>query len=83
MLERVTALLRARLRAQPHGSGLPVAALMLQGLISGVLCGLVSDALPPFAYGVFALSLCGALAALPLLGEFAGLLAADEADSRR
>ena len=80
MLERVLALLRARLRAQPHGSGLPVAALMLQGLISGVLCGLVSDALPPFAYGVFALALCGALAALPLLGEFAGLLAADEAD---
>ena len=80
MLERVLALLRARLRAQPHGSGLPVAALMLQGLISGVLCGLVSDGLPPFAYGIFALSLCGALAALPLLGEFAGLLAADEAD---
>jgi hypothetical protein len=80
MLERVLALLRARLCAQPHGSGLPVAALMLQGLISGVLCGLVSDGLPPFAYGIFALSLCGALAALPLLGEFAGLLAAGEAD---
>jgi hypothetical protein len=77
---RVLALLRARLAAQPEGRALPVSALVLQALIASVLCGLVRDLLPPFAYGIFALTLTGALVALPLLGEFASLLGPDEAD---
>ena len=80
MWQRVVALLRARIGAQREGASFPVAALMMQGFIAAVLCGLVRGSLPPFAYGVFALSVCGALVALPLLGELSGLLTADEAD---
>lgn len=80
MSARVLALLRARIRAQREGSSFPVAALMMQGVIAALLCGLVADQLPPFAYGVFALSVCGALVAIPLLGELSELLTADEAD---
>jgi len=80
MWRRVMALLRARIGAQREGASFPVAALAMQGFIAAVLCGLVRDSLPPFAYGVFALSVCGALVSLPLLGELSGLLTADEAD---
>ncbi len=44
-----------------------------------MVCGLVRDALPPFAYGLVALTLSAALLAIPLLGELAWLLRADEA----
>ncbi len=80
MWARVATLLRARLAAQREGSSFPVAALMIQGVIAALLCGLVADQLPPFAYGVFALSVCGALVAIPLLGELSSLLTADEAE---
>lgn len=77
---RVSALLRARLAAQREGASLPIAALLMQAFVAGVLCGLVRGDLPPFAYGVFALAISGALVAVPLLGELSGLLTADEAD---
>ena len=80
MWNRVRALLSARLGAQREGATFPVAALMMQGFITAVLCGLVRDGLPPFAYGIFALTVCGALVSVPLLGELSGLLTADEAD---
>jgi hypothetical protein len=80
MSARVLALLRARIRAQREGSSFPVGALMMQGVVTVLLCGLVADQLPPFAYGVFALSVCAALVAIPLLGELSSLLTADEAD---
>lgn len=44
-----------------------------------MVCALVRDALPPFAYGLVALTLSGALVAIPLLGELAWLLRSDEA----
>jgi len=78
---RVLRLIRVRLAAQREGQGLPIAAWMMQGLIAGVLCGLVRDATPPFAYGIAALSIAGALVAVPLLGELSGLLLRDEAES--
>ena len=77
---RVLALLRARLASGPQG-GLPVAAWLAQGVIIGVFCALVRDHLPPFAYGVFALSLSAAFLALPLLGELGWLLRRDEAEA--
>ncbi len=80
MLERVLILLRARLSAYAGLDRAPVAALMLQALIAAVMCGLVRGELPPFAYGLFALTLSGALVAIPLLGELSRLLVADEAD---
>jgi hypothetical protein len=79
VLRRTLILLAARLGAGPRGS-LPVAALVLQGGISAALCALVADALPPFAYALFALSLSAALLAIPLLGELGWLLRSDEAE---
>ena len=81
MWGRVLCLVRARLAAQHPGAGLPVAAWMMQGMIAAVLCGLVRDSTPPFAYGIVALSIAGALVAVPLLGELSGLLVTDEASS--
>ncbi len=80
MLERVLLLLRARLSAYAGLDRAPVAALLLQAVVTAVLCGLVRGELPPFAYALFALTLCGALVAIPLLGELSRLLVADEAD---
>ena len=77
MSRRILTLLRARLGAGPRG-GLPVAALLSQAMIAAFLCGLVRDALPPFAYALFALTLTGALVAIPLLGELGWLLRRDE-----
>jgi hypothetical protein len=51
----------------------------MHGTISAVMCGLVRQELPPFAYALFALSISAALIALPLLGEFGALLRADPA----
>ena len=79
MWSRTRALLRARLASMPSG-GAPVAPLLIQVLVASLTCGLVSDALPPFAYGVFALSLTGALVAIPLLGELGWLLRRDPAE---
>ncbi len=79
MWRRVGILLRARLSAGPRG-GLPIAALLAQALIAATFCGMVRDRLPPFAYGVFALSIMAALVAIPLIGELGWLLRRDEAE---
>lgn len=50
-------------------------------MIAAVLCGLVRDSTPPFAYAIVALSVSAALVAVPLLGELSGLLVTDEAES--
>ena len=81
MWGRVLCLVRARLGAQHPGAGLPIAAWMMQGMIAAVLCGLVRDTAPTFAYGIVALSIAGALVAVPLLGELSGLLVTDEAEA--
>lgn len=78
MAARVLILLRARLAAQKGDAALPVAALLVQAFVASVVCGLVRGALPPFAYGLVALSTSAALVAIPLLGELARLLVADE-----
>lgn len=75
-MARILAFLRARLAAGPRG-GLPVATWFGHALVTAFFCGLVSDFLPPFAYGLFALSLLGALLAIPLLGELGWLLRQD------
>ena len=79
MWGRVFCLVRARLAAQHAGAGLPIAAWMMQGMIAAVLCGLVRDSTPPFAYAIVALSVSAALVSVPLLGELSGLLVTDEA----
>jgi hypothetical protein len=76
---RILILLRARLSAQRAEARLPVAALFVHAALAAVLCSLVRDVTPPFAYGVVALSVSAALVSLPLLGELAGLLGVDEA----
>lgn len=78
MLARILILLRTRLAAQKGDSTLPVAALLVQGTVAAVVCGLVRGEVPPFAYGLVALATCAALVAIPLLGELSRLLVADE-----
>jgi hypothetical protein len=78
VLRRILVLLRARLAAQREGSALPVAPLLMLGFVSGVVCLLVRDGTPAFAYGVAALSVAAALIAVPLLGDLGALLSADE-----
>jgi len=80
MLARVLILLRARLSAYAGAARAPVAALLLQGLIAALLCGLARGELSPFAYGLVSTGLCGLLVAIPLSGELARLLVVDEAD---
>jgi hypothetical protein len=79
MFRRILILLRSRLAAYAGPERAPIAALLLPALASAVMCGLVRSDLPPFAYGLVALTLSGALVAIPLLGELARLLVADEA----
>ncbi len=79
MWDRVLTVFRAGFAAQWGAGTWPAAPLVAHGTIAAILCGLASDALPPFAYGVFALSVCGALIALPLLGDFGALLRSDPA----
>jgi hypothetical protein len=78
VLRRILVLLRARLAAQREGSALPVAPLLMLGFVSGLVCALVRDVTPPFAYGLVALSVAAALIAVPLLGDLGALLSADE-----
>jgi hypothetical protein len=79
MVRRILLLLRARLSGAGADAGVPWATILSHALIAAALCGLVAEGLPPFAYGVFALSLSAALIAIPLLGDLAPLLEADEA----
>ncbi len=79
MWRRVHSVFRAGFAAQWGAGAWPAAPLIVHGCAAAVLCGLASDALPPFAYGVFALAVCGALIVLPLLGDFGPLLRSDPA----
>lgn len=78
MLGRILILLRARLAAQGSEAAFPAAAILMQGFVSAVVCGLVRGEVPPFAYALVALSTSAALVAIPLLGELSRLLFADE-----
>jgi hypothetical protein len=79
MWRRVLAVFRAGFSAHWGAGAWPVATMVAHGTVAAVLCGLASGALPPFAYGTFALAVCGALVALPLLGDFGPLLRSDPA----
>lgn len=79
MRHRVLAVFRAGFEAQWGRGAWPAAPLVMHGTISAVMCGLVKDSLPPFAYAIFALSISAGLIALPLLGDFGALLRADPA----
>lgn len=74
---RLRALLGARL-CMLRRNGLPVQALVFQAVLAAVLAGLVRDALPPFPYALFALSVGALLLALPLLADLGALLRRDE-----
>lgn len=79
MFERIRILLRARLASKGADAVFPVTTLLTHGLVASVLCGLVRGGLPAYAYALVALSLTGALIAIPLLGELGYLLRADAA----
>lgn len=79
MSGRIRALLRAGFQSQWGSGAWPVAPLVMHGSLAAVLCALVADVLPRFAYTLFALALSGGLLLLVLLGEFGSLLQADEA----
>ncbi len=68
MIGRVWILLRARLEAYTGLARAPVAALLLQGLVAALLCGLARGELSPFAYALVSTGLCGLLVAIPLSG---------------
>ncbi|MCK6447804.1 MAG: hypothetical protein L6Q99_15540 [Planctomycetes bacterium] len=74
-------LLRARLAARGAAETVPIATLFLHASVAAFLCGVVRDALSPYTYAAFALTISSGLVALPLLGEFGALLVHDEADS--
>ena len=61
------------------GARLPVAPLLFVGSLSAMFGLLTRNALEPYPYGIFALTVSLALAALPLLGELGPLLRADPA----
>jgi len=80
--KRISALVRAYLAGEwfgESGTRLPVGPLFIHGTLAAVLCFLARAELPPYPYGVFALSIPLALTTLPLLGELAPLLRADPA----
>jgi hypothetical protein len=79
MRHRVLAVFRAGFEAQWARGAWPAAPLVMHGSIAAVLCALVKNDLPPFAYALFAFSVSASLIALPLLGEFGALLRADPA----
>ena len=82
MWSRVLVLVRAQLAGEwyaERGARLPVAPVLFQLTIAGVLCGLARDVLPPYPYAVFALTVPLGLGALALFGELAPLLRSDSA----
>lgn len=81
MWNRVAILLRARFAARGVAETVPIAALFLHASVAAFLCGIVRDALSPYTYATFALTISSGLVALPLLGEFGALLVHDEADA--
>jgi len=79
VFRRVASLLRAHLASTPSG-GSPIAALLTQALVASFFCALVNEALPPFVYGLFALTLTAALVTIPLIGELGWILRRDPAE---
>lgn len=59
---------------------MPFAALLAQGALMAAVCLLVRGDLGVWSYAFFALATSAALVALTLLGEFGGMLRADEAE---
>lgn len=80
MLRRIRTLLAAYLAGRSDGARLPVATLFLHGFLVAVFCLLLQGSTTPFAYALCALSLSGALLAIPLSGEFGYLLRADPSE---
>jgi hypothetical protein len=79
VLHRTLALLRARLSGARGLDAIPYGPLGAHALVSAVACGLVRGQLDPYPYALFALTLSGALLAVPLLGDLGALLRADPA----
>lgn len=82
MFSRVLILVRAQLAGEwyaERGARLPVAPVLFQFTIAGVLCGLARDVLPAYPYAVFSLAVPLGLGALALFGELAPLLRSDAA----
>ncbi len=78
-MERVLVLLRIRF-ASGARERIPLSALFVHAIVASFLCALARGILPPFAYGLFALSLTGGLVCVPLLGELGGCLRRDPAN---
>jgi hypothetical protein len=79
MTHRAAVLLKARLLGG-RAEELPVAPLLIHGLVASALGWIAREKLGLFPYGVYMLTAAGALVALPLLGEFGYLLRADPAE---
>jgi len=77
VFRRTWILFRARLTMAGR-AGWPIPALLFQALLATVLALLVRDALPPFPYALFVLSLSALLLAVPLLSELGLVLRRDE-----
>lgn len=79
VIRRAWILARARLEGEFLGERLPIAPLLFVSSLSALFGLLTRNALGPYPYGVFALTVALALTALPLLGELGPLLRADPA----
>lgn len=79
MRERIVAVFRAGFEAQWKRGAWPAGPVVMHLTIAAVMCGLARDALPPFAYALFALSVAAGLIALPLLGDLGVALRTDPA----
>ncbi|MFT7677199.1 MAG: hypothetical protein ACI8QC_001176 [Planctomycetota bacterium] len=80
VIRRALILARARLEGEFLGERLPIAPLLFVSSLSALFGLLTRNALGPYPYGVFALTVALALTALPLLGELGPLLRADPAN---
>lgn len=77
MLGRTWALIRARL-AMAHRGGWAIPSLFLHLVLGALFASLVAEALPPFGYALFALSIGAVFLTLPLLSDLGALLRLDE-----
>lgn len=82
MWDRIGTVARTHLAGEwfgERGARLPIAPLLFHASLASLLCALARGELPPYGYGVFALSIPLALTTIPLLGELGPLLRADAA----
>ncbi len=79
MPRRIVVLARALLAARLSQGEWPVAPLVAQGSFAALLAWLARDGMDAWPWALCALSLSFALVALPLLGEFAPVVADDPA----